>query len=78
MPCDALWILRKKKGEFCLRTRGNEKYFLEKYTNYVNTYFIDSTSNRKAINHQNTKDRKDRGYMFMRTHDKQKEKLGTS
>jgi hypothetical protein len=32
MPCDALWILRKKKGEFCLRTRGNEKYFLEKYT----------------------------------------------
>jgi hypothetical protein len=26
MPCDTLWILRRKKGEFCLRTRGNEKY----------------------------------------------------
>jgi hypothetical protein len=31
MPYDALWILRRNKGEFCLRTRGNEKYSLEKY-----------------------------------------------
>jgi hypothetical protein len=31
MPCDALWIPGKKKGEFCLRTKGNEKYSLEKY-----------------------------------------------
>jgi hypothetical protein len=31
MPCDALLIHGRKKGEFCLRTRGNEKYSLEKY-----------------------------------------------
>jgi hypothetical protein len=26
MSCDALWVLGRKKGEYCLRTRGNEKY----------------------------------------------------
>jgi hypothetical protein len=31
MPYDALWIPIRKKGEFCLKTRGNEKYSLEKY-----------------------------------------------
>jgi hypothetical protein len=31
MLCDALWVPRKKKGEYCLRTKGNEKYYLEKY-----------------------------------------------
>ncbi len=31
MPCDALWIFGRKKGEFCLRTRGNEKYSWEEY-----------------------------------------------
>jgi hypothetical protein len=31
MPCDALWIPRRNKGEFCLRTRGNEIYSLEEY-----------------------------------------------
>jgi hypothetical protein len=32
MPCDVLWVLRRKKWEFCLRTRGNEKYYLEEYS----------------------------------------------
>jgi hypothetical protein len=31
MLCDALWVPRKKKGEYCLRTRGNEKYSSKKY-----------------------------------------------
>jgi hypothetical protein len=31
MPCDTLWILGRKKGVFCLRIRGNEKYSLDKY-----------------------------------------------
>jgi hypothetical protein len=31
MPCDALWIPRKKKGEFCLKIKGNEKYSSKKY-----------------------------------------------
>jgi hypothetical protein len=31
MPCDALWIPRRKNREFCLRTIGNEKYSLEEY-----------------------------------------------
>ncbi len=31
MPCDALWILGRNKGEFCLRTRRNEEYSLKKY-----------------------------------------------
>jgi len=31
MPCDALWVLGKKKGEFCILTRRNEKYSLEEY-----------------------------------------------
>jgi hypothetical protein len=31
MTCDILWIFGKKKGEFCLRTKGNEKYSSEKY-----------------------------------------------
>jgi hypothetical protein len=31
MPCDALWVLGRKKGEFCLRTKGNEKYYSEEY-----------------------------------------------
>jgi hypothetical protein len=30
MPCDALWILGRNKGEFCLRTRRNEEYSLDK------------------------------------------------
>jgi hypothetical protein len=31
MLCDALWILGRKKGEFCIRTRGNEKYYSKEY-----------------------------------------------
>jgi hypothetical protein len=31
MPCDTLWIPRRKKGEFCLRTRGNGKYSSKEY-----------------------------------------------
>jgi len=31
MPCDTLWIPRRKRGEFCLRTRGNEKYSSKEY-----------------------------------------------
>ncbi len=63
----------------CLKTRGNEKYSSKKLqTNYVDTYFIDSTSNKKAINHQNTRDRKDKEYMFMGTHDKQEKKSRAS
>ncbi len=31
MSCDALWAPRRKKGEYCLRTRGNEKYFSKEY-----------------------------------------------
>jgi len=31
MPCDTLWILGRKKGEFYLRTIGNEKYSSEEY-----------------------------------------------
>jgi hypothetical protein len=31
MPYDALWIPGRKKGEFYLRIRGNEKYSSEKY-----------------------------------------------
>jgi hypothetical protein len=27
MPCDALWIPKRKKGEYCFKTRGNEKYY---------------------------------------------------
>jgi hypothetical protein len=26
MSCDALWVLGRKKGEYCLRRRGNEIY----------------------------------------------------
>jgi hypothetical protein len=29
MSCDALWVLGRKKEEYCLRTRGNEKYSLK-------------------------------------------------
>jgi hypothetical protein len=31
MPCDTLWILGRKKGEFCFKTRGSEKYSSKKY-----------------------------------------------
>jgi hypothetical protein len=31
MLCDALWLPRKKEGEYCLRTRGNKKYYSEEY-----------------------------------------------
>jgi hypothetical protein len=31
MSCDALWVPRRKKGEYCLRTRGNEKYSSKEY-----------------------------------------------
>jgi hypothetical protein len=31
MPYDALWIPRRKRREFCLRTRGNEKYSSKEY-----------------------------------------------
>jgi hypothetical protein len=31
MPCDTLWIPRRKKGIIFLRTRGNEKYSSEEY-----------------------------------------------
>jgi hypothetical protein len=31
MPCDALWTPRRKKGEFCLRKWGNEKYSWKEY-----------------------------------------------
>jgi hypothetical protein len=31
MPCDTIWMLGRKKGEFCLTTRGNEKYSSEEY-----------------------------------------------
>ncbi len=47
-------------------------------TNYVDTYFTDSTSTKKAINHQNMRDRKERGYMFMGIHDGQEEKSKAS
>jgi hypothetical protein len=29
--CDALWVLGKNKGEYCIRTRGNKKYSSQKY-----------------------------------------------
>jgi hypothetical protein len=47
-------------------------FFKRIWTNYVNTYFTDSTSNRKARNHQNMNDG---GYIFIGTHDGQEEKL---
>jgi hypothetical protein len=31
MPCDALWVLGKKKGEFYLKRTETEKYYLEEY-----------------------------------------------
>jgi hypothetical protein len=31
MSCDALWVLQRQKREYCLRTKGNEKCYLEKY-----------------------------------------------
>jgi hypothetical protein len=31
MPCGTLWILGRKKREFCLKTRGNEKKTSKKY-----------------------------------------------
>jgi len=31
MSCNALWILGKKKGEYCLKIRGNEKYSSKEY-----------------------------------------------
>jgi hypothetical protein len=42
MPHDALWVLGRKKGEFCSRTRGIEKYSSEKYrkTMLIPTLFI--------------------------------------
>jgi hypothetical protein len=31
MPCDALWVLGKKKGEFYLKRKETEKHYLEEY-----------------------------------------------
>jgi len=31
MSCDALSVLGTKKGEYCLRTSGNEKYSSKEY-----------------------------------------------
>jgi hypothetical protein len=42
MPCDALWVPSKKKGECFLRTKGNKKYSSEEYgrTMLIHTLFI--------------------------------------
>jgi hypothetical protein len=45
------------------------------WTNYVDTYFSDSSSDGKAINHQNMGYKNNRGYTFMGTHDGQEEKI---
>jgi hypothetical protein len=45
---DALWVLGRKKGGFCLRTRGIEKYSLEKYekTMLIDTLLIPPLTER--------------------------------
>jgi hypothetical protein len=49
MPCDTLWILGRKKGEFCLKTKGNEKYSIEEYgqTMLIPTLLISPLTERQ-------------------------------
>jgi len=66
--------LEEKRRILFKNKRKCKIFFRRIWTNYVDTYFIDSTSNRKAINHQNMRDREDIRYMFMGTHDGQEKK----
>jgi hypothetical protein len=42
MSCDALWVPRRKEGEYCLKTRGNKKHFSKEYgkTMLISTLLI--------------------------------------
>jgi hypothetical protein len=35
MLCDALWVLGRNEGEYCLKTRGNKTYYSKKYGQIV-------------------------------------------
>jgi hypothetical protein len=77
MSCDALWVPRKKKGEYCLRTKENENYSSKKYGKLCYYLLYLFHLNKKNIT-KNMKDRKSTRYTFMETHDGQEEKLRTS
>jgi hypothetical protein len=52
MSFDTLWVLGRKKREFCLKTRGNEMYSSKEYKNtmLIPTLLI-FTFNKRDINH---------------------------
>ncbi len=57
MSCDALWVPGRKKGEYCLRTTGNEKYSSKEYkkTMVIPILLFSPLPKRKP---KNTRDRK--------------------
>lgn len=70
---DVVWCTmatKGKKGEFCMRIKGNIKYFLEEYkkTMLLPTLLLPAF-NKKDKSHWNLKDRKSNRFTFVETHD---------